>query len=152
MFAFVVLASPSLVGCRPPASSSVPVLAGQIVLVRQGSTVGAFFTTNGTSSPDLTDYTWFLRSDGKTTFSPKDAAVITGSVTRTPSIAFGPFRMDWSSGGGMSGYIYYPSSFWWFTKGKGIPMPSTLKMAFTSETNITAIDASDRKWHFRGGP
>lgn len=140
-------------GCRPKSTAySHPVSDGTIVLLRQGSTYGAFFMTNQTSSPELMDYRWFLRSDGKTTFNPSDPAVTGGVVTGARSVSFGPFKVDWSTAGHGGGYVYYPSEYFPGHRPGGVRKPGGASMAVTFEKDITKVDASSKEWDFRHRP
>jgi hypothetical protein len=128
-----------------------PVADGSIVILKQGSTVGAFILENQTQSPELTDYRWFLRSDGKTTFDPKDSAVLTGVVRSASDIKFGPFKVEWSTAGNGLGYVYYPidyiSVFHHVIQTRG-----SFEMAIPSARDIKDIDASSEKLAFRRIP
>lgn len=83
--------------CPTDMAFNRPVGDGTIVLLRKGNTIGAFVLENQNYDPELTDYKWYLRTDGKTTIDPKDPAVSTGAVHGASSIKFGPFNVDWST-------------------------------------------------------
>ncbi len=136
-------------GCRPKLESCGPLNDGAIVLLRTGGTRGAFILAHQTQSPELTDYQWFLRSDGKGTFDPGDPAVKTGMVTRATDVRFGPFTVDWSTAGNGRGYVYYPWGRGLVLMGRLISMPGGPMLALTSETNITKVDANSKQWAFR---
>jgi ribosomal protein L27 len=139
-------------GCDHPKSMGTPVSTGQIILVRQGGTNAAFVTYNGKANPEGTDYRWYMRSDGKTTFDPKDPAVTTGTGKGSLRIVFGPFNIEWSISSPPSGYVYYEEQYWFVTPRWCIPKSSSMAMAITSETDITKIDARDKKWKFKTRP
>ena len=108
--------------------------------------------TNQTTSPEMMDYRWFLRSDGKTTFDPTDPAVTNGLVTGARSIAFGPFKIEWSAAGHGGGWVYYPAEYFPAHDPRGIRKPGGASMAVTFEKDIARVDASNRKWNFRQRP
>src|SRR5436190_5945000 len=87
---------PTLVGgCRPKHAPPARVSDGTVVLLRSGITNAAFVVTKQSKWPEAVGYTWYLRSDGKTTFESNNPAIVTGTVTGANSVAFGPFNIDW---------------------------------------------------------
>jgi len=149
----VVFTGLLVTGCRPKTTAHAhPVSDGTIVLLRLGGTNGAFFMTNQTSRPEMMDYCWFLRSDGKTTFAPTDPAVRQGVVTGASSVAFGPFMIDWSTAGDGGGHLYYPVEFFPVNGPRGVRKPGGVAMAVTFEKDIGKVDASSREWVFRRAP
>jgi hypothetical protein len=153
ILAVIALASLFAAGCRPKTTAhSQPVSDGTIVLLREGSTYGAFFMTNQTSRPEMMDYHWFLRSDGKTTFAPKDPAVTNGVVTNARFVAFGPFRIEWSTAGDGGGWVYYPGEYLPAGDQRGVLKPGGASMAVTFEKDIAKVDASNREWNFKRRP
>lgn len=69
------------------------------------------------------------------------------------SIAFGPFKIDWSSAGTTGGYVYYPEGVRWLRSPWGVyyPIPTLggASMAVTTERQMPKIDAKDRRWKFK---
>lgn len=108
--------------------------------------------TNQTRSPEMTGYHWFMRSDGKTTFDPKDPAVTNGVVTGARSVAFGPFRIEWSAAGHGGGWVYYPAEYFPAHAPRGVQMPGGASMAVTFEKDIEKVDANNKGWDFRRRP
>lgn len=142
----------SVTGCMEFGGSSAypaPIPDGHIVLVKEGKTYGAFILNNQQMDPETTDFTWYLRSDGKGTFYTDDEAVSRGSASNAKNtINFETFQVEWSVRTNGSGYIYYPNS----SGGIGASGPNSrpLLLCVTSETDITKIDATDPKWVFKG--
>ena len=95
-------------GCRPKHASPARVSDGTVVLLRKGVTNAAFVVTKQSASPEVVNYTWYLRWDGKTTFESNNPATLTGSVKGAKTIAFGPFDINWSTAGSEGGWLYYP--------------------------------------------
>ena len=125
-----------------------------IVLLKSGVTNAAFVVTKERYTPaESVDYTWFLRSDGKSTFDARDPACSTGTVSSVKRVAFGPFDIDWSSAGSTGGYLYYPERYWSVHLPWGkywtIEIPGGPWMAVTTELDITKVDANDPRWRFR---
>jgi len=141
------------VGCRPKHAPPVFITDGTIVLLRCGITNAAVIVTKQSGSPEVVDYAWFLRSDGKTTFGATNSTMAKGTVSGARSIAFGPFNIDWSSAGTSGGYVYYPHGFLWLWTpwGKHYPirLPGGPSMAVATERNIAKINASDPRWRFK---
>lgn len=142
----------AVAGCTEFGDSSAylaPIPDGNIILVKDGNTYGAFILKNQRMDPETTDFTWYLRSDGKGSLDPADKAVSSGSVSKTKQlIEFGSFQVEWSVSTNGSGYIYYPN----VSGGIGV---SGLRnrpwlLCVTPETDITKIDATDPKWVFKG--
>src|SRR5687768_14213818 len=70
---FACLLMLMLLGCRDPnahqsSANESRVADRQVVLVRNGKEVGAFLLRNQRFGPGVTDYSWFLRSDGSGQF------------------------------------------------------------------------------------
>jgi len=140
-------------GCHPKSTPAVSISEGTIVLLKSGITNAAFLVTKQSMSPEVLDYTWFFRCDGKSTFDAKDPACVTGVVTNAKGIAFGPFDIQWSTAGGACGYVYYPSRYRW------IKMPWSgywayrvlggPAMAVTTERDLNKVDAKDKRWKFQ---
>jgi hypothetical protein len=148
LFALLVIT-----GCKQKSTPAVPISEGTIVLLRSGISNAAFVVTRQSDFPEVVDYTWFFRRDGKSTFDAKDPACVTGVVTNAKSIAFGPFHIEWSTGGGSWGYVYYPSRYryikmpwggYWAYQVLGGPA-----MAVTTERDLTKVDAKDKRWKFQ---
>src|ERR1041384_6409442 len=110
----ILLACLMFAGCRPKGPPPALIAGGTVVLLKCGSTNAAFVVTKQNASPEVVDYTWFLRSDRKSTFDPKSPLVASGSVEGAKSIVFGPFNIQWSTAGSEDGYVYYPSRYRWF--------------------------------------
>jgi len=80
---------------------------GSAIVFASGDFRGLAFLRNQRVSPESFDYDWFLRKDGLIDFNPDDPAVEHGTVTgATKSIAFGPFRANWSINTTGFGYLY----------------------------------------------
>jgi hypothetical protein len=142
-----------LAGCNPNSMAYIPPISdGTVVLLRQGNTYGAFILTAQSSSPEVTDYSWYLRSDGKSTFDPKDPAVSSGKVRGARDIRFGPFVTEWSTAGPSNGYVYYPERRTFLLGRYVIRTPGSYSMAVTDQHSIEGLDASDKKWVFRKLP
>jgi hypothetical protein len=140
-------------GCRPKYAPAAHVSDGTVVLLRRGVTNAAFVVTKQSASPEVVDYTWYLRWDGKTTFESNNPASLTGSVKGAKSIAFGPFDINWSTAGSEGGWLYYPGeprsvimpwgNYYTFR------LPGGTAMAVTTERDITTVDAKDPRWDFK---
>lgn len=139
------------VGCGDPnrgqsAANEDPVKDGQIVMVRRGNELGAFTLSNQRHKPDLTDYSWYYRSDGKGYLSDDDPAVTTGFVSNATAVSFMSFSVDWSYNTRGKGWVYFSA------------LPTDLKsktdyeMCVTTETNISTIDGFHRRWKYRARP
>ena len=142
-------------GRRQKAPPAVAISDGTVVLLKSGITNAAFVVTNQSLSPEVLNYTWFFRTDGRGTFDVKDPACVHGVVTNAKGIAFGPFNIGWSYAGGASGYVYYPSRDRWIKKPWGgywgYQLPKELGgpvMAVTFERDLTKVDANDKRWKF----
>jgi hypothetical protein len=152
----ILLFVPLATGCRPTRTPPAIIANGTIVLVRNGRTNAAFVVTRQSLVPETLDYTWFIRSDGKTTFDSRDPGCATGSVTNALSVAFGPFNIGWSSAGNLgAGYVYYPDRYRYvrlpFFSARYVAI-RTLKgpqIAITTERDIARIDALDPRWKFQ---
>ena len=116
-------------------------------------TNAAVVVTKQSMSPEVVDYNWFLRSDGATTFEATNPAVASGTAKGAKSIAFGPFKIDWSSAGTAGGYVYYPEGVRWLRAPWGIyyaiPTLRGASMAVTTERQMAKIDAKDPRWKFK---
>ena len=149
-----LLAIPVLVaGCKPTPAARIS--DGTIVLLRSGTTNAAFVVSKQSGIPEVVDFTWFLRCDGKSTFNPKSPALASGIVTGATSIAFGPFNIQWSSAGSQGGYVYYPSQY----RYPPVKLPSlgyrtrpsfgSPWMAVITERDLSKVDAKDSRWSFQ---
>ena len=140
-------------GCRYKSNASARISDGTIVLLKSGITNAAFVVTRQSMDPEVVDYTWIFRFDGKTTFDPKDTACRTGSVNGAKSIAFGSFDIMWSSAGSFGGYVYYPSRYRLFKMPwggyRGYKILSGPEMAVTTEGDLAKIDANDPRWKYK---
>lgn len=140
-----------VLGCRDPnigqsSANEAPVADGQVVLVRSGNEVGAFVLKNQQFGPEVTDYLWFLRTDGGGSFKNGDAAVKTGYVAKATKINFGNFTVGWSGHSNQSGWVY-------FSKGPAdLKKQAAFEMCVTTATNVYAVDASDSRWRYRERP
>ena len=63
-------------GCHPKSTPAVSISEGTIVLLKSGITNAAFVVTKQSMFPEVLDYTWFFRCDGKSTFDAKDPACV----------------------------------------------------------------------------
>jgi hypothetical protein len=140
-------------GCRLKHAPAAFISDGSIVLLKSGVTNAAFVVTKQRVSPEVVDFTWFLRSDGATTFGATNPAVATGTVRGAKSIAFGPFNIDWSTAGTAGGYLYYPEGVRWLRApwGKYYPIPDlgAPSMAVTTERDVAKINANDARRKFK---
>ena len=140
-------------GCRYKSPAAVRIANGTIVLLKCGITNAAFVVTRQSLDPEVVDYTWIFRCDGKTTFDPKDATCRTGSVTGAKSIAFASFDIQWSSAGTAGGYVYYPSQYRLFKMPwggyRGYKILGSPEMAVTTEYDLARIDADDPRWKYK---
>ena len=127
---------------------------GAIILLKDGCTNAAIVIENQSADPETVDYTWYLRSDGGTTFETNNPKVMTGGVKGAGSVSFGSFNVEWSTAGNNTGWIYYPSrhrslklwgSYWSFDS------PDGALIAVTTERDITKVDAKDTRWKFMRG-
>ena len=147
LFAFLMFT-----GCRPKYTPAASISDGTIVLLKSGSTNAAFVVTRQSMSPEVVDYTWFLRSDGKSTFDVWDPACSHGAVSNATGVAFGPFNIQWSTAGTAGGYVYYPSPYRWIRMPWGkywaIKTFGGPSMAVTTERNLAKVDAEDPRWKF----
>src|ERR1017187_572052 len=116
---------------------------GKVVVVRLGDSCGAFILTNQFLNPERMEFTWYLRTDGKSVFDAQDPAVTTGTGSGS-KIRFGPFSVSWSSAEDGRGWIYYQHF-----PGDTITSNS-VRICVTDLGTITAINASDPKWIFKG--
>src|SRR5260370_13882455 len=94
-------------GCQPKYTPPARIGEGTIVLLKSGITNGAFVVTKQSSSPEVVDYAWFLRSDGKSTFDVTDPACSHGVVSNATVVSFGLFSIQWSTSGGAGGLRNY---------------------------------------------
>ena len=140
-------------GCQPKSSPAEFISDGTIVLLKCGITNAAFVVTKQSVSPEVVDYTWFFRYDGKSTFDAKDRACVTGVLSSARGIAFGPFDIQWSTAGTAGGYVYYPSPYRWIKMPWGkyyaYKVPGSPVMAVTTERDLAKVDARDRRWKFQ---
>jgi hypothetical protein len=125
----------------------LPVSDGEIVLVKQGATYGAFTLRNQRADPKETvEYDWYYRTDGKGTFRSAESGTFHSGKGEGSPIEFGPLSLRWSGYRPGMGFIYYslPS---------GPPAgPDDLWICVTGEIDIEAIDASDSRWVFTASP
>ncbi len=148
LFALIVFT-----GCHPKSTPAASINDGTVVLLKSGISNAAFVVTRQSMSPEVVDYTWFLRSDGKSTFDAKDPACVVGVVSNATSIAFGPFNIQWSSAGTSGGYVYYPSPYRWVKMPWGkywaFKVFGGPKMAVITERDLAKVDAKDARWKFQ---
>lgn len=120
--------------------SAVTVRDGQVVLVQKGRTLGAFVTE--ANNGNAVRYRWYYRSDGKGELDPRDENVTTGTSTairqdnRSPSIAFGPFQIEWTRASSHWGWILYDRK-------------STMRLCITNERHLRGLDALDPTWRYK---
>ena len=116
-------------------------------------TNAAVVVTKQSMSPEVVDYEWFLRSDGATTFEATNPLVGSGPAKGAKNIAFGAFKIGWSSAGTAGGYVYYPERVRWLRTpwGTYFPIPTLrgVSMAITTERQMAKIDAKDPRWKFK---
>ncbi len=140
------------IGCKPKHAAPALISDGTIILLRNGLTNAAVVVSKQTTSPEILNYTWFLRLDGNTTFAGTNPALRTGTVTGATSIAVGPFMIHWSTAGNAGGYIYYPehTRYVWMPWGKyyAMRLPGGPELAVTTEREIAKVDANDPRWRF----
>jgi hypothetical protein len=146
-----VVATLACSACHDPrrgqsSANETPVADGRVILLRRNNEFAAVILKNQRMSPELTDFTWYYRSDLRGTFAPGDKAVSTGFVTNVGTIAFATFSVQWSMCSYGSGWVYFSES------PAELRKPADYLMCVTSETNVTAIDATDKKWKYRARP
>ncbi len=143
----------SVMKCRPSNTGPELIACNNVILLRMGGTNGAFLLTRQSVSPEVIDYTWFLRADGKSTFNTNDSGVSSGRVSNATFVAFGPFKIDWSTAGDDAGYLYYPNRYRRYRMPGGryisVPILNGTMMAVTDERKIEAVDVHNRKWKFK---
>lgn len=148
----LIYKSPSVNGGNSRAAKPTHILDGTVILLRNGITNAAVVITKQSMNPEVVDYTWYFRSDGKTTFGTNDPHVQTGSVKGGAGIVFGSFDVQWSIAGYESGWIYYPLRYRSFRmpwgKYVGFDLPYGPTMAVTTERDITKLDMDDSRWRF----
>jgi hypothetical protein len=117
-------------------------------LVKTTGCLGAFIPTTQTIAS--IKYIWYYRTDGSGIFTVGDAAVqhgegefARGTVPPVAKIGFGPFKFGWSEGDLGTGWLYYNT-----TALSPLP-PDGARLCLTTETDITKIDATDRKWTYK---
>jgi hypothetical protein len=86
---------------------------GDVVLVRDNKSCGAFVVKSQNMQPERMEYDWYYRSDGNGMVFANDPAVSSGSGSSgTPwsqiNIHFGSFALRWSGRGRGFGWFYYP--------------------------------------------
>jgi hypothetical protein len=129
-----------------------PIPDRRIVLVKKGTTLGAFILRNQNTAPDRLIFDWYYRNDGKGTFRPGEAkSFVMGKGSKTAikygpfnAVKFGSFNITWygnSPGMGTLVYQRYP--------GEAISSDDT-RICPTIETDITKVDAADNKWIYKG--
>ena len=148
-----LLAIPMVIaGCKPTPPTRIT--DGTIVLLRNGRTNAAFVVAKQSVFPEVVDFSWFLRCDGKSTFE-SNSSLASGVVTGATSIAFGPFNIQWSSGGTEGGYVYYPSQYRYplfklpLLGYRTLPRFDTPCMAVITERDLAKVDAKDHRWKFQ---
>lgn len=114
---------------------------GDIVLVRDGESCGAFVVKSQTLQPEQMEYDWYYRSDGNGMVFVKDPAVssgseLSGSSTSSLNMHFGSFDLQWSGGDRGFGWFYYPD-------GPGV------EFCVTRARQLQNIDAMSERWQFK---
>jgi hypothetical protein len=137
-------------GCHDPnqgqsSANEVPIADGDIILLRRGNEVAAVILRNERVVPEKMDFTWYYRSDGRGTFAPGDPAVSTGTVSNAGIISFRTFSAEWSTAGTGMGWVY-------FSTGPTEFKTADYLMCVTTQTNLATMDATDKKWEYRGRP
>ncbi|MFN7141819.1 MAG: hypothetical protein ACK4UN_21065 [Limisphaerales bacterium] len=127
-------------------ANETPVSDGQIVLLKRTNEIAAFILKNQRPRPEETDFTWFYRSDGNGTFAPGDPAVTSGTATNATAVSFSTFSVGWSIHTDGMGWVYFSTLPTEFSK------TADFAMCVTSETNLAAINANDRRWKYRSRP
>jgi hypothetical protein len=131
-------------------SAAARVSTGAVVLVRKQPAgadrpiYGAFVLTGQRTTPEAVGYDWFLLPDGASRFDPQSDQ--TGHAEDQNRIAFGPFRIAWSSAGEDAGYVYYDHY------AHESATPSDTYMCLTSEKAPAGLDAADSKWVYKFSP
>ena len=147
----ILYKSPGFAACQhqwePGVSIAVgePIPNGKVVLVRLGDSYGAFILTNQFLNPERMEFTWYLRTDGKSVFDAQDPSVTKGSGSGS-KIRFGPFNVSWSGAGDGQGWICYRHF-----AGEAIASNS-VRICVTDLGTINTINASDPKWIYKGSP
>ncbi len=116
---------------------------GDVVLVRQGESCGAFIVKSQSIQPERMEYDWYYRSDGNGMLFRGDAAVSTGSgrsgsPTPTINIHFGSFELQWSGGDRGFGWFYYPND-------------PAVEFGVMRNRQLRNIDANSERWQFKSG-
>lgn len=141
----------AVAGCKDAdngqsAANEKPVADGQIVLIKRKNEVAAFILRKQRGSPEQTDYAWFYRSDGRGHFAVGDPAVTTGIVSNATKISFATFSIDWSINTDGIGWVYFSAL------PTQLGKPTDYAMCVTTETNLSVVDANDRRWKYRSRP
>jgi hypothetical protein len=147
----ILYKSPSFASCQHQWEAGVTfgvgesIPNGKVVLVRLGDSYGAFILTNQFLNPERMEFTWYLRTDGKSVFDAQDPAVSKGMGSGS-KIRFGPFNVSWSGAGNGQGWIYYRHF-----AGDAIASNS-VRICVTDLGTVNTINASDPKWIYKGSP
>lgn len=125
-----------------------------VILLRKGSRNYGVLIPLAFQGDDFEtiSYRWYYRTDGKGTFKRSDAARYksgTGVVKYEGEFPwytgrFGPFELGWSGRGNKSGWIYYPR----LDERKA--SSDKVRICITEEKNLEKINATDRKWVYKG--
>ncbi len=124
----------------------VPVVDGQLILVKRSNEVGGFILRNQSASPEQMEYTWYYRNDGSGRLDAANSAVISGTITGATRVVFASFSVPWSMHSESTGWVYY-SAQPIYPRGR-----ITYEMCVTDKTTIAGIDALDPKWAYRVRP
>jgi hypothetical protein len=108
----IVIAVLATTGCKDvrrgqSSANETPVADGRVVLLKRNKEVAAFIMKNQRLSPELTDFYWCYRNDGKGTFPPADPALSSGFVSNTSRVAFATFSVPWSINSNGMGWLYF---------------------------------------------
>lgn len=126
-----------------------PIRDGRIILVKRGRALGALILRNQRRQPEHTDFEWYCRTDGKGTFRKRDAGLFRtgyGSSSGNPplhQLVFRPFSVVWSPTKAGEGVVSYPRY------AGAVARTGDTLICPTDETDITKIDATDRKWLYK---
>lgn len=135
-----------------------PVHLGEVVLLRKGSTLGAFIAdeqgTDRTQGIRHVQYRWWYRTDGSGRFDEEDTNLHSGAGRAEGTIwlqnkpvkpkdvfvKFGPFKFEWSRAKDEWGWVYYDLE-------KYDDSPN--QFCFTDRTDVAGLDALDPQWRYR---
>ena len=124
-------------------SGALRVRDGYVVLVKRGTTYGAFVLEEQTETPEAATYRWYYRRDGGGDLDEEGDNVAAG--TRKGSrIAFGPFEIEWSVARDGEGWVYCYASLGPPRSERGV------QICVTGRTSIEGVHAASSEWQYVG--